>query len=382
MHEEVERSPEAPANRASLTWLLVNVLLFSGVHIFCVYAERANIIGQIPRNLLELFFGALLSASILHAVRRLYRVKRITRALSLGVMLFMLGLALGYLRYLEHPFLEPFSGFLTFVRVHAWTRELPLLLGLSMMFVTFYMCILETEAAKSQLAQETKALSAEMAEHERAEQALRRLLREKEVLMREIHHRTKNNMQVINSLLRLQERQINDERATLALQASRDRIRAMSLIHETLYRSEDLSHIEVSDYLARLGKGLIRAHGAAKATISFEADNMNLHIDAAVPLGLIINELVSNAMEHAFTETSVGEIDVSVHQISDDMIELTLRDNGVGLPEGAEDTEDRTLGLELVHSLVQDQLGGTLHIARENGTIFTIRFIQNTEKGC
>ncbi len=389
MPTDTDREVTAPINHVARGWFLCLVLLLAaGSHVFGIYARRAHLITHMERALFSLLAGILLSGAILFMTKRLYSTKRIARMLMLGIFLFNLGLVLECFRHVDASVPMFILALLHFVQKNGWITQMPILFGLSIFFISFYLCILEIDMAKTELEQEARVLAEEMEEHQRAEQALRaseeqlrNSLNEKEVLMREIHHRTKNNMQVISSLLRLQERKVHDGKAAKALQESRDRIRAMSLIHETLYRSDDLSHIEVKDYLARLGKGMVRALGTAKARIAFEAEDIYLHIDDAVPLGLVINELVSNAMEHAFAKNSMGVIDVYIHQIGDDKIELTIQDNGVGLPEGAENAEDRTLGLELVHTLVQDQLGGTLHIARENGTKFTIRFTQSMDEG-
>jgi two-component sensor histidine kinase len=214
----------------------------------------------------------------------------------------------------------------------------------------------------------------EITERHQAEQKLRVSLHEKEILLKEIHHRVKNNLQVVSSLLSLQARQIDDERAVTLINDSQNRVRAMALIHEKLYQSSDLSSIDFAEYVRGLTQYLIRTYGSATKQVTFhvQAEDVWLSLNAAVPCGLIINELVSNAFEHAFPDDFLGTIELTASMVGD-MVTLTIADNGVGIPAEEDILSGDTLGVQLVHSLVS-QLDGDLTLHRENGTRFEITF--------
>ncbi|MCP4660842.1 MAG: PAS domain S-box protein [bacterium] len=220
----------------------------------------------------------------------------------------------------------------------------------------------------------------DVTEQKRAAEQVATSLKEKEVLLREVHHRVKNNMQVVISLLRLQSRTIRSEPAREALANSQNRIKAMALIHETLYQSENLSGITLRSYVHRLVRNLSSAHGprGRSAQLVVDVGDAALDIDTAVPVGLIINELVSNSLKHAFPDRKPGEIRVAVHPAAEDEIELAVSDDGVGLPEEIDPRSAATLGLRLVARLAEDQLGGKLEIGRAGGTCCTVRFHQKT----
>ena len=195
-----------------------------------------------------------------------------------------------------------------------------------------------------------------------AEEGLRRSLNEKEVLLREVHHRVKNNLQVINSLLTLQAGYTSDDKVAAIMRESQQRIHSMSLVHETLYRSEDLSGIEAMEYVEALVRSLKSAHSRSAARVSVEVacDRVQLGIDQAVPLALILNELLSNSLRHAFPEERTGLVLVRLMRDEDDLT-LEVVDNGVGIPKSFSRDEAETLGLRLVEMLSQ-QLGGRLHL--------------------
>ncbi len=220
----------------------------------------------------------------------------------------------------------------------------------------------------------------DVTEQKRAAAQIATSLKEKEVLLREVHHRVKNNMQVVISLLRLQSRTIGSEPAREALTDSRNRIKAMALIHETLYQSENLSGITLRSYVNRLVRNLCSAHGTRgrSAQIVVDVGDAALDIDTAVPVGLIINELVTNALKHAFPDRKPGEIRIAVHPVAGGEIELAVADDGIGLPEEIDPRSAATLGLRLVARLAEDQLGGKLGIGRAGGTCCTVRFRQRT----
>jgi two-component sensor histidine kinase len=217
----------------------------------------------------------------------------------------------------------------------------------------------------------------EIVERTRAEQELQASLEEKVVLLKEIHHRVKNNLQVISSLLNLQSQTIEDDDTLATLRDSQNRIRSMALIHERLYRSRDLSRIDLGEYVQSLSSFLIRSYRAYTRAVQLrvDADDVALSIDAAVPCGLIINELMSNALKHAFPDGREGEIRVAI-KADNGLVQLSVGDNGVGFPDDVDFRETESLGLQLVNTLV-DQLDGTVALRVNGGTTFEIAFAQS-----
>lgn len=216
----------------------------------------------------------------------------------------------------------------------------------------------------------------DITERKHAEEQLKESLKEKEILLREIHHRVKNNMQVISSLLMLQEELSEDEKVIEMLKDSQNRIISMALIHEKLYRSENLSKIDLKEYIDDLVSGLFQSYGMSedKVALNINAENVLLGIDSAIPFGLIINELVSNSLKHAFPEDKSGEINIFIRSTDEDMIELLIGDNGVGIPEDMDFRKTESLGLRIVKVLVEKQLHGGITLNRDKGTEFKIKF--------
>lgn len=220
----------------------------------------------------------------------------------------------------------------------------------------------------------TQNLEESKKELERTNAALQESLKEKEMLLREVHHRVKNNMQVISSLLALQTSYIKDRKVQEAFRDSQHRVKSMALVHEKLYRDESLEKVNVATYLHSLTQELFSSYGVQeRVALELEVEDFSLNVDAAIPLGLIINELVSNALKHAFPEGKKGEIRVRFRPLGED-VELVVSDNGVGIPESIDFRRTDSLGLHLVTILVEDQLGGTIALNREGGTTFTIVF--------
>jgi PAS domain S-box-containing protein len=208
----------------------------------------------------------------------------------------------------------------------------------------------------------------------RAEEKIKSSLKEKDVLLKEIHHRVKNNMQIISSLLRLQSKEIQDEVTKKIFSVSQNRIRSIALIHETLYQSEDLGRIDFTRYVYKLATHLIsmyRPEGQG-IELNLEAKNVILDINKAIPCGLIINELVSNALKHAFPGNRAGKIHI-ILESKDGGYKLQIRDTGVGFPEAIDFMETESLGLQIVNDLVK-QLEGKIQLKRKGGTIFHITF--------
>lgn len=219
----------------------------------------------------------------------------------------------------------------------------------------------------------------DITDRRKAEEKIKVALKEKEVLLREIYHRVKNNMQVISSLLKLQAEYIRDEKVAEMYKESQDRIRSMALVHEKLYQSKNLAQIDLNEYITDLVAGLLRSYEDKVGKIAVKTDikGVFLTLDSAIPYGLIINELFSNSLKHAFPhykelEERGCEIRIISRSIDQDIFELIIRDNGVGLPADLDLKNTESLGLKLVNTLVQ-QLQGNIEVSREGGTEFRIR---------
>jgi PAS domain S-box-containing protein len=207
-----------------------------------------------------------------------------------------------------------------------------------------------------------------------AEEQIKASLKEKEVLLKEIHHRVKNNLQVIASLLNLQSHHIKDKDSREMFQESQNRVRSMALIHENLYTSEDLAHIDIASYIQDLTASLFSAYTVNNAIkVNTDITDIFLTITTAIPCGLIINELVTNALKHAFPKEQDGTITISMTPSTNDHLILTVSDTGIGFPERIDFRNTTTLGMQLVISLVE-QLDGTITMDRRKGTTFTITF--------
>ncbi|MEG4074468.1 PAS domain S-box protein [Microcoleus sp. Pol14C2] len=207
------------------------------------------------------------------------------------------------------------------------------------------------------------------------EACIQAALREKEVLLKEIHHRVKNNMQVISSLLQLQAQYIEDEPTLTLFEESQTRIHSMALIHEQLYQSEHLDRIDLPPYVENLVANLYQSFGCGNTSLQFNlnVDAISLNIETAIPCGLIINELVSNSLKYAFTKNLSGEINIELHEINFQQFQLIIQDNGRGFPPGFDVENTETLGLRLVRMLVC-QLEGTIAIDSKSGTCYTLIF--------
>lgn len=216
----------------------------------------------------------------------------------------------------------------------------------------------------------------DITERKEFENTIKSSLKEKEILLKEIHHRVKNNLQIISSLLTLQEFYVKeDPTAVNVLQESQNRVLSMAMIHEMLYQSKDLSHINFSDYLTSLLSNLFHTYGVDnKINTVIKVDHIYLNVETSVPLGLIISELISNSLKYAFPELKdKNEISVGLHYQNEEF-ELIINDNGVGLPENIDFRNlESTLGLRLVKSLV-NQLDGSIELDRSHGTKFKIIF--------
>ncbi|MEW5867707.1 MAG: PAS domain S-box protein [Chloroflexota bacterium] len=220
----------------------------------------------------------------------------------------------------------------------------------------------------------TISIQRDITERKQAEESLRQSLHEKEALLKEIHHRVKNNLQVVNSLLSLQAGQVSDPPTRQALFETQNRVRSMAFIHELLYRSADLGQVDFNDYLQKLTGYLYRSYVIDPDLIRLEIDvqQVTLSIDQAVPCGLMVNELVTNCFKHAFPAGRAGTIQISMQRHTGQVI-LAVRDNGIGLPEGLELATANTLGFQLIQAL-SVQLKCSITLERAKGTHFTLTF--------
>jgi PAS domain S-box-containing protein len=210
----------------------------------------------------------------------------------------------------------------------------------------------------------------------RKEEQIKASLKEKDALLSEIHHRVKNNMQIIISLLRLQSGKIEDRRHADMFKEAENRIRSMALIHENLYQTGDFADIDFHGYVRSLVNNLLRSRAPdrARVKLKIEVENVSLGMDTAIPCGLLINEVISNSLKHAFPDHREGEIEVTFRPVNGREFELIISDDGIGMPlELNFDTSD-SMGLMLVKILAVDQLEGAVNLDRDGGTAFRIRF--------
>jgi len=224
---------------------------------------------------------------------------------------------------------------------------------------------------------EVYIIVSDITERKQSEEKLLRSLQEKEVLIKEIHHRVKNNMQVVSSLLQLQSRYITDPETLDLFRKSQSRVRSMSLIHEKLYRSEDLAHINFQDYIRKLSHYLMIFYSVdmIKIRVEYDIDDILLDINQAIPLGLITNELLSNCLKYAFSGRQEGLVTITLKK-KDNIIKLSIVDNGVGIPDDFDLEGSDTLGLQLVRSLTE-QLHGEFNYSNEDGTNFKLQFSES-----
>lgn len=217
-------------------------------------------------------------------------------------------------------------------------------------------------------------------ERKQAEERLKTALAEKESLLRELYHRTRNNMQVIRSMLSLHAAYHPDLPVAAFVKEIDQKILAMAMVHQQLYESQDLSRVNLRDYLGELVYLLMQSYNISSNKIAIrteEMDNVSVVIDTAIPFGLIVNELMSNALKYAFPDERTGEIRIKLCQHDDGVIELSFADNGVGVPEGFDFRTRQTFGLQTIFAIVERQLRGTIAFTTQNGIACTIRFQDN-----
>lgn len=217
-------------------------------------------------------------------------------------------------------------------------------------------------------------VSADITARKLAEEITRKSLQEKELLLKKIHHRVKNNLQIIVSLLKLQSRYVKDAKDLSIFNSSRSRVETMSLIHEKLYKSKDISDIDLGGYLKDLVTHILKAYYVNPDEIQFKlkSEDIKLSIDTAIPCGLIINELINNTLKYAFPQGHKGKIEINIMKQDEDIL-LEIADNGIGIPASFDINSSDSLGLQLVDTLIR-QISGTVRTDTSNGTKFTIKF--------
>ena len=218
----------------------------------------------------------------------------------------------------------------------------------------------------------------DISERKLVEIKLRSSLKEKEVLLKEVHHRVKNNLQIVSSMLNLQMEKLSDTKAIELFKESQNRVRSIALFHEKLYQSRDLARVEIAEYLKGLANGLFATYGVNPDDIvlAVRTEEIPLEVDAAISCGLMVNELVSNSLKHAFPDGRKGHVEVTLHSAGTDVI-LEVADNGVGFPANLDFRSPSTLGLKLV-AIFTEQVGGTMDLTCEGGTRFSLRFTLGT----
>ncbi|MEG4443929.1 PAS domain S-box protein [Microcoleus sp. AT9_B5] len=218
-------------------------------------------------------------------------------------------------------------------------------------------------------------LQAELSDRKQAEANLKNSLREKEILLKEIHHRVKNNLCVVASLLELQSNTVADPQVSKMFEESQNRLYSMALIHEKLYRSTNLAQINFGEYLEDLVSNLFHSYNISNNQIQLQvlAEPISLNLETATPCGLIANELVSNTLKHAFPDGTTGTVSVECYQTSDREIHLLVKDNGIGFPQNLDFRKTHSMGFQVVCTLTE-QLEGSIEISREVGTSFHLKF--------
>ncbi len=219
-----------------------------------------------------------------------------------------------------------------------------------------------------------QGIAIDITDRKQAQEKIKTSLLEKETMLKEIHHRVKNNLQVISSLLSLQSGYVHDENYRKIFQESQDRVKVMANIHTMLYQSADLARVDFGGFIRDLAGRLQQSYGSAASPVEIHANvsDVSLPIETSIPCGLILNELVSNALKHAFPEGRGGEVNISM-KAEGDHFTLTVQDNGIGFPEAVDFQNTQSLGLELVNLLV-GQINGTIDLQVDGGTTFTITF--------
>jgi two-component sensor histidine kinase len=215
----------------------------------------------------------------------------------------------------------------------------------------------------------------DISDRKRAEADLQVSIKEKELLLKELHHRVKNNLQIISSIFSLQSQHVDNPEIRSILRESQNRIISIALIHEKLYQSDTIANLNLAEYIETLAINLFTSYGISSKDIRLNLNvcDVYLNIDTAIPCGLIINELVSNCLKHAFLDRASGEVSITLSVLSEGVLNLKVHDNGIGIPENLDIKKVSSLGLSLVDALVF-QIKGELSMSNQNGAVFQIIF--------
>ncbi len=234
---------------------------------------------------------------------------------------------------------------------------------------------LKLQQITNRLENQNRQLQQEIEQRKDVEAKLQESLREKEILLKEIHHRVKNNLQIVASLLNLQKRSIKDPKIIQLFEDSQNRIYSMAIIHERLYQSKQLNQINLGEYLQDLVNALIQSYNidAKQIEVQLHADPIYINIETATPCGLIVNELVTNIIKYAFPDRRLGKVSIECRTTPDAKILLAVCDNGVGIPDRVDFNNPSSLGLRIITNLAR-QLRATLDLDRSNGTRLSLQF--------
>ena len=228
----------------------------------------------------------------------------------------------------------------------------------------------------AELVKTNEKLQMDIRVRKKMEERIKASLKEKEVLLKEVHHRVKNNMQVIYGLFEIQSDYIKDKKCLDIFRSCQNQIMSMGLIHKILYKSKDLANIDFYEYISNLANKLFHSYGFStdRVELKINIDDVSLGIDTSIRCGLIISELISNSLKYAFPEGEQGEIKIELHSLNGDELELIVSDNGIGIPENMDIKNTETLGLKMVDIFVEDMLRGSIEVSRAAGTEYRIRF--------
>lgn len=228
----------------------------------------------------------------------------------------------------------------------------------------------------TELIETNKHLLIEINERTQAEEAIKTSLKEKEALLQELHHRTYNNMQVICGMLNLQISCTEDENVKNVFKEMVNRILSMAKVHQKLYQAQNLSNINLREYICELSDLLMQSYNGSinKVTFNLDLEDVNVLVYIAIPCGLILNELISNAFKYAFPDNKKGQITIKLYRIDGDLLELQVSDNGIGVPKNFDFRTNSGMGLQIVFDIVEHQLDGSISFESSNGVNAKIRF--------